>query len=555
MYILGISAFYHDSAASIIRNGEIIAAVQEERFTRIKNDASFPVYSIKYCLKQADITISDIKDVVFYENPNLKLKRIINNHINNVFKSFFLYLETFPEWLLYRYKIKQIIQRNLGQKYTGRIHYGQHHRSHLASSYYPSPFNEALLISIDGVGESNTTVIASGTNNSIQFLKYQSFPHSVGLLYSAFTSYCGFKINSGEYKLMGLAPYGKPIYKELIETKMLTISSDGLIELNLSYFPFCHKSRMYNQQKWEQLLEFSPRESESKITQNHANLASSIQEVIKSIIYKVIKYGLSLFPSKNLCLSGGVALNCVINGHIAKDFNFDRIWIQPAAGDAGGSLGAALDFYYKIQPLAQRIDGKGDDAMKHTYLGPEYSNKVIAKVLKEHHLQFEELNENELTDKTAHLLSKGQIIGWFQGRMEFGPRALGNRSILGDPKNISLQKEMNLKIKFRESFRPFAPSVLEEYTNQFFDFNGTSEYMQFVANVKKELLLDGISNACIDPLLIEPRSLIPSVTHVDNTARLQTVSETSNPKYAKLLKRFSEISNYLTRSTFLLQPS
>lgn len=536
MYTLGISAYYHDSSATLLRKDNIVAAAQEERFTRIKNDSSFPMNAMNYCLQEEGITISQISNIVFYENPRIKLKRIIKNHIKHVFSGFNLFMDSFPTWLSNKYFVKQNIRKLVGKNFTGKIHYLHHHTSHLASAFYPSPFSDALIISIDGVGELDTTTIARGSGQSIEIVKRMEFPDSIGLLYSAFTAFCGFKINSGEYKLMGLAPYGINKYESLITDNLVKIYEDGSIKLNLDYFPFCQEPRMFNEYL-EKLLGFPARSPEGELTQEYADLAASIQSVIEIIILKLVKFAKTLSNSTNLCLAGGVALNCVANGKLLREGLFENIWIQPAAGDSGTSLGAALHHVYNNENLVRRIDL---DRMQGSYLGPEFSADEIAFELREQGLKFKQCSNEDIVELASNSLASGKVVGWFQGRMEFGPRALGNRSILGDPRSPSLQRDMNIKIKFRESFRPFAPSVLEEKCQEYFELDTKSPYMLLVANVKEKLLKEQSSAVSIESDIHAIRSSIPAITHVDNSARVQTVSANTNPLYHSLISAFEK---------------
>ncbi|MCF2948107.1 carbamoyltransferase [Paraglaciecola aquimarina] len=540
MYTLGISAYYHDSAAALLKDDKIIAAAQEERFTRIKHDAAFPIKAVNYCLEEAEISLSQIDSIVYYENPTLKLSRIISNHIKNVFKGFFLYMDTFPQYLLQKHFIKRNVTKILGKEAAAKLTFLHHHTSHLASAFYPSPFEDAAIITMDGVGEIETTTIAHGEGSNIQIKKTLEFPDSVGLLYSVFTVFCGFKVNSGEYKLMGLAPYGQPKYKDLIQDKLVKIFADGSIKLNMEYFNFCHEPRMFGE-KLEKLIGIPARTSESPLTQEYADIASSIQDVTEIIVLKIAQYAKTMTNSKNLCLAGGVALNCVANGRLLKESGFDKIWIQPASGDAGTALGAALHHVYSCKP--RTVERENTDSMQGSYLGPQFSDENIEKALIKLDLSFTKLKPDTLIEQTASLLKNDKVIGWFQGRMEFGPRALGNRSIIGNAQSPNLQKQMNLKIKFRESFRPFAPSVLEEDVEHYFQLQCPSPYMLLVATVNQDRCLnDGISPN-IESDIHQVRSDIPAVTHVDYTARVQSVSKKTNPKYHALISKFKSITD------------
>ena len=544
-YILGISAFYHDSAATILIDGKIVAAAQEERFTRIKHDSSFPVNSIKFVLNFAKIDLSKIDQIVFYEKPFLKFERILETYVGFAPKGFKSFTKSMPIWLKEKLFQKNLLFKNLKKidekfKNIEKIHFSDHHLSHASSAFFPSPFKEAIILTADGVGEWATTTAAFGKENNLEIKKEIHFPHSLGLLYSAFTYYVGFKVNSGEYKLMGLAPYGNPIFKDKIY-QLIDVKKDGTFRLDQSYFNYATGLTMINE-KFCNLFGQKPRHSEiDKITQFHMDIAASIQTVTEEIILKLVRSIKNDFECENLCLAGGVALNCVANGKIIKENIFKNVWIQPAAGDAGGSLGAALAFWHIDQKNRRKIET--DDSMQGSYLGPEFSQNQIENILKEIGANFEVLNEDEIIEKTALNLSNGKTIGWHQGRMEFGPRALGARSILADPRSIHMQKNLNLKIKYRESFRPFAPSILKDEVESWFDLNIESPYMLLVSKVKKDKCLEMTSEQKklfgIDKLNIQ-RSKIPAVTHVDYTARIQTVTKKNNLKYYKLISKFNE---------------
>ena len=547
--ILGISAFYHDSAAAIITDGKIVAAAQEERFTRIKHDKSYPYNAIEFVLKFSKLNLSNIDYIVFFEKPFLKFERLLETYVGFAPKGFKSFCKAMPIWLGEKLFQKNLLFKKLKQhdelfNDTKKIMFSDHHLSHAASAYYPSPFNEALVLTADGVGEWATTTLALAKNNKVEIIKEIHFPHSLGLLYSAFTYYTGFKVNSGEYKLMGLAPYGNPIFKDKILKHLVDVKDDGSFKLNQKYFNYATGLTMTNK-KFDELFGHPARKpNEENLTQFHMDIASSIQLVTEEIILKLAKSAKKEFGINNLCLAGGVALNCVANGMLLKENVFENIWIQPAAGDAGGSLGAALALWHNElnNPRNQPII----DSIKGSYLGPEYNNEEIKKKLEQIGAVFKYYNDDEIILKTAEDLSKGFAIGWFQGRMEFGPRALGARSILGDPRSPTMQKNLNLKVKYRESFRPFAPSVLREDVSEWFDFNNDSPYMLMVSkiNPNKTLKMTDVEQKLfgIEKLNIK-RSEIPAVTHVDYSARIQTVHKQTNEKYYNLIKKFKEITN------------
>ena len=544
--ILGISAFYRDSAACLLIDGEIIAAAQEERFTRKKHDSNYPYNAVEFVLKYANLKLSEVDYVIFFEKPFLKFERLLETYVAFAPKGFKSFCKAMPIWLREKLFQKKLLFNELKRhddnfKEQNKILFSDHHLSHAASAFFPSPFEEAVVLTADGVGEWATTTVAYGKSNNLEVKREIHFPHSLGLLYSAFTYYAGFKVNSGEYKLMGLAPYGKPIYKDKILKNLIDIKQDGTFRLDQSYFNYATGLTMTND-KFNNLFGQKPREpNKEKLTQFHMDVASSIQEVTEEIMIKLVTALKKEFKTKNLCLAGGVALNCVANGKLLKEKIFDNIWIQPAAGDAGGSLGAALALWHIEQKSPRKINSKDD--MMGSYLGPEYSQKEIENELKELGAVYEILDSDELIDKTAEDLSKGQALGWFQGRMEFGPRALGARSILGDPRSPEMQKNLNLKVKYRESFRPFAPSILRDDLSEWFDLNIDSPYMLMVANVSSNKIINMTKEQKklfgIDKLNVK-RSEIPAVTHVDYSARIQTVHEETNPKYFKLLKKFKE---------------
>ena len=547
--ILGISAFYHDSAATILVDGKIIAAAQEERFTRIKHDASYPSNAIKFVLKYANLELSNVDQVIFFEKPFLKFERLLETYVAFAPKGFMSFCKAMPIWLKEKLFQKKLIFNKLKEQDKNfndekKIFFSDHHLSHAASAFFPSPFEEAIVLTADGVGEWATTTVAVGKANNLEIKKEIHFPHSLGLLYSAFTYYTGFKVNSGEYKLMGLAPYGKPIYEDRIKKYLIDIKEDGTFRLDQKYFNYATGFTMTND-KFHNLFGQKNRDSKNdQLTQFHMDIAASIQKVTEDIMIRLCKSLKKEFNISNLCLAGGVALNCVANGKILKEKIFDNIWVQPAAGDAGGSLGAALALWH-VEQKNERVINPNDD-MRGSYLGPEYSDSEIKKELNKAGALFDEMNDDEIINKAAEDLSKEEAIGWFQGRMEFGPRALGARSILGDPRSSTMQKTLNLKVKYRESFRPFAPAILREDLEDWFDIDIDSPYMLMVANIKSNKIIEMNKKEMelfgIDKLNIK-RSEIPAVTHVDYSARIQTVNNATNPKYYKLLKQFKKITN------------
>lgn len=545
MYILGISAYYHDSAATLISDDTIIAAAQEERFTRIKQDSSFPVNAVRYCLKTADITMEQIDQVVFYDDPSVKFQRIKKTYVDFFPKSIPFIFKSLPIWLTNKRHWKENLIKEFKEHFNivlpaGKIANTLHHRSHAASAFFPSPFDDAAVLVLDGVGEFDTTSLWVGEGNQLTKIDSIEFPHSLGLLYSAITYYTGFKVNSGEYKVMGLAPYGEPKYAELIKQHLINIHENGTFTLNMKYFDFPTGDHMTNEH-FNKLFNREPRMPESQLTQFEMDMARSIQDVTEEVMIKLAKWALDRTGKKNLCLAGGVALNCVGNGKILQEKIYDNIWIQPAAGDAGGSLGAALDYYYHTLGNKRTIDNTRLDGMEGSYLGPEFSDEEIEEYLSSVGAKYVKYqNFQELADAVSDEILNDKVIGWHQGRMEFGPRALGNRSIIGNPKSTAMQSVMNLKIKYRESFRPFAPSVLAEKVREWFDIDADSPYMLLVAPVKEskripmtaeEEKLFGIEKLNI------PRSEIPSVTHIDYSARIQTVHESTNPRYYNLIKQ------------------
>ncbi|MFH1380982.1 MAG: carbamoyltransferase [Candidatus Omnitrophota bacterium] len=539
MYILGISAYYHDSAAALLKDGKILSAAQEERFTRKKHDSSFPKNAIQYCLKSAGISIKDVSYVAFYDKPFIKFERILETYLAFAPFGFPSFIKALPLWIKKKLWMKDLIKKELG--FDGKIIFPEHHESHAASAFFPSPFEEAAILTMDGVGEWATASFGCGKGNSIKLLKEIKFPHSLGLLYSAFTYYTGFRVNSGEYKVMGLAPYGEPKYKDLILKELIDIKEDGSFKLNMKYFNYCAGLTMTNN-KFHKLFGGPPRKPESKITKREMDLARSIQDVTEEVMLKIARFVHKTTGQKNLTLAGGVALNCVGNGRILREAPFENIWIQPAAGDAGGALGAAL-FTWHMYLEKPRVSPKTGDLQHGSYLGPEYSAEEIKKFLKEENIPYAELKRKEVPERIADLIEAGKVIGWFQGRMEFGPRALGARSIIGDARSPKMQETMNLKIKFRESFRPFAPSVLSEKANQYFELDRESPYMLLVAPVRPEKRrkaeedenkLFGLAKLNVI------RSEIPAVTHVDYSARIQTVNRATNPIYYDMIKSFND---------------
>ncbi|MDA8835161.1 carbamoyltransferase [Candidatus Pelagibacter bacterium] len=548
-YILGIAAFYHDSAAALIKDGKIISAAQEERFTRKKHDSSYPFHAVEFVLKFSNINLSNVDHIIFYEKPFLKFERLLETYVAFAPKGFQSFSKAMPLWLKEKLFQKKLIFDCLKKHDKNfidekKILFSEHHLSHAASAFYPSPFKEAIVLTADGVGEWATTTVAICKNNKVEIKKELHFPHSLGLLYSAFTYYTGFKVNSGEYKLMGLAPYGKPKYTDIILDKLIDLKEDGTFMLDQKYFNYSTGLTMTND-KFDKLFGSKARKSESeKINQFHMDIAASIQFVTEKIMLMLARSLREEYKIKNLCLAGGVALNCVANGKILEEKIFDSIWVQPAAGDAGGSLGAALAFWY--MSLDNKRKDIEKDSMQGSYLGNKYSETEIKSKFDEIGANYLSLSDKELIDKTAENLSNGKAVGWFQGRMEFGPRALGNRSIIGDPRSETMQKNLNLKVKFRESFRPFAPSVLREDASNWFEMESESPYMLFVAKVKKEKTIamnkEQKKLFGIDLLNIN-RSEIPAVTHVDYTARIQTVSKENNKRFHDLLSKFKEKTN------------
>ena len=539
MNILGLSAFYHDSAACLVRDGEIIAAAQEERFTRKKHDASFPKHAVMYCLREGGIVVNELECVAFYEKPFLKFDRILHSYLAYAPAGLKSFLIAIPLWIRERIWMKELIRRELGC--DCKVFFPEHHESHAASAFFPSPFPEAAFLTIDGVGEWTTTSYGVGSRNHIQMLAELRFPHSLGLLYSAFTYFTGFKVNSGEYKLMGLAPYGQPKYRDVILRELIDLKDDGSFRLNMKYFNYGVGLTMTNA-AFNRLFDRPPRKPESKLTQSDMDIARSIQDVTDEIMLRMARHVRKQTGQRNLCLAGGVALNCVANGHILRERIFDRIWIQPAASDAGGALGAALFAWHQILGKERKADDV-HDSQRGSYLGPTYSNDKIRAYLETQKIPFTELTDDELPEKIADLINAQKVIGWFYGRMEFGPRALGARSIIGDPQSPKMQELMNLKIKFRESFRPFAPSVLREKLSDWFELDEESPYMLLVAPVSKnrrrEVIADEQNLFGLQKLLTI-RSEIPAVTHVDYSARIQTVTDRHQPMFYRMIKKFDE---------------
>lgn len=547
MYILGISAFYHDSAACLIKDGEILAAAQEERFTRKKHDAEFPQNAITYCVEEARISSSDIDHVVFFEKPFVKFERLIETYLAFAPKGFRSFASSMPSWIKEKLFQKSILVGELSKllgddvNWRERLLFSEHHLSHAASAFYPSPFESSAVLTLDGVGEWTTTSLAIGKGKDLKVIREIHFPHSLGLLYSAFTYYTGFKVNSGEYKVMGLAPYGEPKYADLIRENLIDIADDGSFRLDMSYFNFATGLTMTNK-KFDTLFGGPPRKPEMELTEREMDLAASVQEVTEEILLKLATSVAAETGERNLCLAGGVALNCVANGILLREAIFENVWIQPAAGDAGGALGAALSVWYGHHGNERTITSD-QDAMNGSYLGPEYCNDDIESALRKCGARYHSLSEADLVDKVASALSEEKAVGWMQGRMEFGPRALGGRSIIADPRSSVMQKQLNLKVKFRESFRPFAPSVLREHVHEWFEHDTDSPYMLLVGNVKEERRLKmtdeekalfGIAKLNV------PRSSIPAVTHVDYSARIQTVHRDTNPRYHAVIQSFFE---------------
>lgn len=539
MNILGISAFYHDSAACLVKDGEIMAAAQEERFSRKKHDWSFPLKAIQYCLKSQGLEGKALDYIAFYDKPFLKFERILETYLALAPLGIRSFLKAMPLWIKEKLWIKEIISREL--KYEGKIIFPEHHLSHAASAFYPSPFPEAAFLTCDGVGEWATTSFGMGSGNKVEIWSELKFPHSLGLLYSAFTYFTGFKVNSGEYKLMGLAPYGQPKYVDLILKELIDLKEDGSFRLNLKYFDYAVGLTMTNK-RFARLFGGPPRQPEARITEREMDIASSIQVVTEEIMLRLVRHVHKETKAQNLCLAGGVALNCVANGRLLREGPFRHIWVQPASGDAGGAIGAALLTWYEYLGNIRKADTKSDK-MKGSFLGPSYPPDEVREYLEKNAIPYHGLDRDKIPEYIADLISQGYVIGWFSGRMEFGPRALGSRSIIGDARNSEMQKKMNLKIKFRESFRPFAPSVLEEEVGTSFELNQESPYMLLVAEVRKEkrntLSPEEEAYRGFQKLEVK-RSLIPAVTHVDFSSRIHTVDSERNPLYYEVLKKFYE---------------
>jgi carbamoyltransferase len=545
MRLLGLSAFYHDSAATLIENGNIIAAAQEERFTRKKHDAGFPANAILYCLEAGKVDLDNIDHVVFFEKPLIKFERLLETYLANAPRGFQSFRMAMPLWIKQKLFQKSQLEKALGTlsrngKFRGNLLFAEHHQSHAASAFFPSPFEEAIVLTLDGVGEWATTSVAIGRGNTLETVKEIHWPHSIGLLYSAFTFYTGFKVNSGEYKVMGLAPYGEPKYVGLILENLIDLKDDGSFWLDQSYFNYA-TGLMMTSRKFHELFGGRPRDPQAQLTRREMDLAASLQKVTEEVMLRITRNLAKTYRIENLCLAGGVALNCVANGRILRDRSFKRIWVQPAAGDAGASIGAALAAYHQNFAQPRRING-ALDGMHGSYLGPEFSQDEVETRLAVAGARFSVLSDGELLERTCDALEAGHAVGWFQGRMEFGPRALGARSILGDPRNPAMQRTLNLKIKYRESFRPFAPSVLREAVADYFELDVDSPYMLLVADVKRNRRRtigaeqEGLFG--IDKLNVA-RSDIPAVTHVDYSARIQTVHAETNPRYHKLLSTFN----------------
>lgn len=541
MYLLGISAFYHDSAACLIRDGELIAAAQEERFSRVKHDHRFPKEAVRFCLEYAGVSSSDLGLVLFYDKPWIKFERLLETYLSFAPRGIASFLKAMPLWLKEKLWMGDLVKREL-PGYHGEIFFPEHHQSHLASAFYPSPFEHAALLTLDGVGEWATGSWGIGRGKDLEIHQELHFPHSVGLLYSAFTYYTGFRVNSGEYKLMGLAPYGEPVYVQTILDHIVDLKDDGSIHLNQEYFRYCYGLTMTSE-KFHRLFGGKPRTPETEITQKEMNLARSVQEVTEEIVLRIARHVRKETGERNLCLAGGVALNCVANGKLLRSGLFDDLWIQPAAGDAGGALGAALFGWHQVLKNERDLPADGKDLQKGSLLGPSWTTDEIASWLSREGVAHHRYTFEQVLDRTADALAAEKVVGWFRGRMEFGPRALGARSIIGDARSSKMQKTMNLKIKFRESFRPFAPSVLEETAGEYFELDRPSPYMLLVAPVRQQHRIASAGeteNAFGIERLNIPRSDIPAVTHVDYSARIQTVSRETHPDYHALINRFRE---------------
>ncbi len=549
IHILGISAFYHDSAAALLRDGEIIAAAQEERFTRQKGDARFPSEAIKYCLAEAGITTQELDYVVFYEKPLVKFERLIETYLTFVPAGFQAFRQAMPLWATSKLHLSREIRTGLGEKFCGELLFSDHHESHAASAFFPSPFEKAAILTLDAVGEWSTSSIGLGQDNKLEVLQELRFPHSLGMLYSAFTYYAGFQVNSGEYKLMGLAPYGQPLYADLILEKIAELKDDGSLWLDMSYFNYCQGLTMTSE-KFHELFSGAPRRPESFITQKEMDLAASIQKVCEEMVLRAARHAKELTSAENLVMAGGVALNCVANGRLLREGPFQNIWIQPAAGDAGGALGAALLVWHKFLDRPRRVNGH--DSQKGSFLGPSFNNLDIGLFLDSVGAVYEYVaDESVLLDRVARFLAEEKVIGWLHGRMEYGPRSLGCRSIIGDARSTRMQQTMNLKVKFRESFRPFAPCVLREFVDEYFEMRPgeDSPYMLFVAPVRQKYRLqlssDDLAKMQDPDLRIRvsiPRSQVPAATHVDFSSRIQTIDPERHGRFYRLIRRFYEIT-------------
>jgi len=539
MNILGISAFYHDSAACLVQDGKIINAAQEERFTRKKHDFSFPRNAINFCLTDAHLKAEDLDYVAFYDKPFIKFERILETYLAFAPRGIRSFMKAVPLWIKQKLWIKELILQEVG--FDGPIIFPEHHESHAASAFFPSPFKDAAFVTIDGVGEWTTTSYGVGKDNNIEILAEIHFPHSIGLLYSAFTYHTGFKVNSGEYKVMGLAPYGEPKYKDLILSELIDLKEDGSFKLNMEYFNYCAGLTMTNK-KFDRLFGKLPRKPESPLTQQDMDMARSVQEVTEEVMFRICRKVHAVTGRKNLCLAGGVALNCVANGRILREGPFEKLWIQPAAGDAGGALGAALFVWHQYLDNKRDTDGSSD-VQRGSYLGPEFKDSHVLEYLQNHNVPYTKLSKESIPERIAELILDQKVVGFFQGKMEFGPRALGSRSIIGDARSPKMQEIMNLKIKFRESFRPFAPSVLAERASEYFQIDVESPYMLLVAPLrteirrqmtKEEQQLSGLDKRRA------VRSSIPAITHVDYSARIQTVNQKTNPLYYNTISKFAE---------------
>jgi carbamoyltransferase len=539
VFLLGISAFFHDSASALVKNGKIEAASQEERFSRVKNDSSFPSWAINYCLEEGKIDVSDLNAIVYYDNPYRTLERILSSHLTVAPEGSTLWKNVIEEWVSTKLRIPEIIRRNLN--YAGDIYFVEHHVSHAASAFFASPFRDAAILTIDGVGEWATSCICHGHGNKIKILKQLEFPDSLGLLYSAFTYFCGFKVNDGEYKLMGLAPYGRPVYVDAIRDNLIDIKDDGSLKLNMKFFGYMKELSMIDA-NFDELFGGGPRKRESPITQREMDIARSIQTVTEEIILKMARHAYDVVGSEYLCLAGGVALNCVANGRLLRESKFKDIWIQPAAGDAGGALGAALYLYHTLFDVERMPDDRGIPIQAGSYFGPRYSEDEVKSCLDTYGFKYERISRAERPKVLARCLADGKVVGHFSGRMEFGPRALGSRSILGDPRDETMQSKLNLKIKFRESFRPFAPTVLIEDAEEYFDLSHESPYMLLIANVRQNRCLYPPGETDVIKRVNQKRSDIPAVTHVDYSARIQTIDRRVHPDYYDIIKQFKALT-------------